>query len=70
MVQFNYHIAVANMYYSVPQEYIKQKVDVWVTAYTMGVFFKQARIVSHRRIFNRKGQYGYRPYAGGPPEVI
>ena len=56
-VQFNYHISVDNMYYSVPHEYIKRKADVRVTASTIEVFYKQARIASHRRLFGRKGQY-------------
>ena len=30
-VQFNYHIAVDKMYYSVPYRYIKNKVDVRIT---------------------------------------
>ena len=34
-VQFNYHIAVDKMYYSVPHQYIKDKVDVRVTELTM-----------------------------------
>ena len=36
-VQFNYHISVDSMYYSVPHEYIKRKVDVRVTDST--IFF-------------------------------
>lgn len=56
-VQFNYHISVESMYYSVPYEYIKRKVDVRITASTIEVFYKQARIASHRRLFGRKGQY-------------
>ncbi len=57
MVQFNCHIAVDNMYYSVPHEYIQRKVNVRVTASTIDVFYKQPRIASHRRLFGRKGQY-------------
>ena len=56
-VQFNYHISVDSVYYSVPHEYIKRKVDVRVTASTIEVFYKQARIASHRRLYGRKGQY-------------
>ena len=56
-VQFNYHISVDNMYYSVPHEYIKRKVDVRITDSTVEVFYKQARIASHRRLYGRKGQY-------------
>jgi transposase len=38
-VQFNYHISVDKMQYSVPYEYIKQKVDVRVTRGIIEVFF-------------------------------
>jgi hypothetical protein len=56
-VQFNYHVSVDGMYYSVPYEYIKRKVDVRATASTIEVFYKQTRIASHRRLYGRKGQY-------------
>ncbi len=38
-VQFNYHIAVDGMYYSVPFEYIKQKVSVKVTRSSIEVLW-------------------------------
>lgn len=56
-VQFNYHIAVNGMLYSVPYEYIKHKVDVRVTDTTIEIFYNHKRIASHRRLFGRKGQY-------------
>ncbi len=56
-VQFNYHIAVDGMYYSVPFEYIKQKVSVKVTRSSIEVFMGQARLCSHPRLYGRKGQY-------------
>ncbi len=56
-VQFNYHISVDNMHYSVPYEYLSRKVDVRLTASTVEVFFGQVRIASHRRLYGRKGQY-------------
>lgn len=56
-VQFNYHIAVDSMYYSVPFEYIKRKVDVRVTDTVVEIFYKNTRIASHRRLRGRKGQY-------------
>ena len=56
-VQFNYHISADGMYYSVPHEYIKRKVDVRITASTIEVFYKHSRIASHRRLYGRKGQY-------------
>lgn len=52
-VQFNYHIAVDKMYYSVPYQYIKEKTDVRITDTTIEIFIKHNRIASHRR----PGQY-------------
>lgn len=57
-VQFNYHIAVEKMHYSVPYEYIKRKVDVRITDKTIEVFYNHNRIASQRRLFGRPGQYG------------
>ena len=56
-VQFNYHISVEGMLYSVPYEYIKKKVDVRVTDTTIEIFFNHNRIASHRRLYGRQGQY-------------
>ena len=39
-VQFNYHIAVDKMYYSVPYQYIKNKVDVRITDTTVATVYK------------------------------
>ena len=56
-VQFNYHISVDGMLYSVPFEYIKKKVDVRVTDTTIEIFYNHNRIASHRRLKGRMGQY-------------
>ena len=56
-VQFNYHIAVDKMYYSVPFQYIKEKVDVRITESTVEIFIGSERIASHRRLYGRPGQY-------------
>ena len=56
-VQYNYHISVDKMQYSVPYEYIKQKVDVRLTKNTVEMFFNQNRIASHRRLYGYPGQY-------------
>lgn len=55
-VQFNYHISVDGMLYSVSYEYIK-KVDVKVTDTTIEIFYNHNRIASHRRLKGRHGQY-------------
>ncbi|MBT9144040.1 MAG: hypothetical protein DDT29_02454 [Dehalococcoidia bacterium] len=64
-VQFNYHITVEKMHYSVPYEYIKLKVDVRMTRNVIEVFFKNLRICSHPRLHGRPGQYStvILPYA-------
>lgn len=56
-VQYNYHIWVDKMQYSVPYEYIRQKVDVRITKNTVEVFFNQNRIASQRRLYGYPGQY-------------
>jgi transposase len=56
-VQINYHIAVDKMNYSVPYEYIHQKVDVRITRQVIEVFFNNQRICSHPRLYGYPGQY-------------
>ena len=56
-VQYNYHISVDKQSYSVPYEYIKQKVDVRLTKRTVEVFFEGNRIASHLRLHGRPNQY-------------
>jgi transposase len=56
-VQFNYHISIEKMHYSVPYEYIKQKVDLRITRNVVEVFFNGHRICSHPRLHGREGQY-------------
>jgi transposase len=55
-VQYDYHIPVEKMYYSVPYEYIKYEVDVRVTRAIIEVFFKNFRIASHMRLHGKEGQ--------------
>lgn len=56
-VQYNYHISVDKMYYSVPHEYIKKKVDVRITKHIVEVYYEHTRICSHTRLYGRPGQY-------------
>lgn len=44
-VQFNYHISVDRMLYSVPCGYIKRKVDVRITETTIEVFFNHNSLI-------------------------
>lgn len=45
-VQFNYHISIEKMHYSVPYEYIKHRVDVRMTRAAVEVFYQNHRICS------------------------
>ena len=56
-VQFNYHITVEGGNYSVPYEYIKQKVNVRLTKRVVEVFYAENRIASHPRLSGKPGQY-------------
>ena len=56
-VQYNYHISVDSQNYSVPYEYIKQKVDVRLTKNAVEVFLGGNRICSHPRLYGRPNQY-------------
>lgn len=56
-VQYNYHISVDRMLYSIPFEYIGRKVDVRITDKTIEVFYNHNRIASHCRLYGRPGQY-------------
>jgi len=56
-VQFNYHIAIDKMNYSIPYEYIRHKVDVRITRNVIEVFFNNHRICSHPKLYGRVGQY-------------
>lgn len=56
-VQYNYHVSVDNQNYSVPFEYIKQKVDIRITKNVIEVFFEGNRICSYPRLYGRSGQY-------------
>lgn len=56
-VQYNYHISIDKMNYSVPYEYIKRLVDVRITSRIIEVFYNSIRIASHARIFGNPGQY-------------
>jgi transposase len=60
-VAFNYHISVDKMFYSVPYEYIKHRVEVRVTSSMIEVFYQNNRICSHPRLSGRDGMYSTIP---------
>lgn len=56
-VQYNYHISVYKMFYSVPYIYLHKKVDVRITESVVEIFLNENRIASHKRLTGRAGQY-------------
>lgn len=60
-VQYDYHINVEKMYYSVPYEYIKHVVDIRITNRVIEVFYNHFRVASHRRLHGKKGQFSTIP---------
>lgn len=56
-VQLNYHIQVERMYYSVPYDYVREQVEVRLTTDLIEVYFKEARISSHKRLSGEMGQF-------------
>lgn len=56
-VQPNYHIQIERMYYSVPYEYIQSDVDIRLSKKLIEVYFKDARIASHKRLYGEVGQF-------------
>ena len=56
-VPSGYHVSVDSHHYSVPFEYIGQKVDIRLTRNTIEMFFEGNRICSHMREYNQPGQY-------------
>lgn len=78
-VQLNYHIQVERMYYSVPYEYARETLDIRLTTDLIEVYFKEARIASHKRLKGEIGQYStnldhmpdhHRSYVEHNPENI
>ena len=57
IVQFNYHIDVDKMHYSVPYEYIKCQVDIRITRNVIEVFYSNMRVCCHPRVYGHPGQY-------------
>ncbi|MDF2790853.1 MAG: transposase [Neobacillus sp.] len=60
-VPYDYHISVDKMYYSVPYEYMKHRVDVRVTRNVIEIYFNNFRIASHIRLYGKKGQLSTNP---------
>lgn len=56
-VAYNYHIMVDKRYYSVPYDYIHQKVDVRISSRMIEIFYQSNRIASHRRLEGAGNRY-------------
>jgi transposase len=54
-VQLNYHIEVDHHYYSVPYQYLHERLDIRLTATTIESFRKGVRVAAHVRSYNRNG---------------
>ena len=50
-VNIDYHIEIDKHYYSVPYQYVHQKVEARITPATVEIFLKGARIAAHARSF-------------------
>ncbi|MFK3958828.1 IS21 family transposase [Guptibacillus hwajinpoensis] len=57
VVQPDYHIKADSKFYSVPYDYIKCTVDVRITRTIIEVFYKNARIASHKRVTGKGDAY-------------
>ena len=69
-VQFNYHIAVDKMYYSVPYQYIKNKVDVRITETTIEIFMNHNHRLPQTPLWTSGAVlHSVRTYATRPPEI-
>lgn len=60
-VQYDYHIHLDKMYYSVPYDYIKHEVDIRMTKDIVEIFYNHFRIASHKRLYGESGQPSTNP---------
>lgn len=60
-VQYDYHIFLEKMFYSVPYDYIKHSVDIRITRNIVEIFYKHFRIASHKRLYGEIGQHASNP---------
>lgn len=49
------------MYYSVPYDYVRESVNIRLTTDLIEVYFKEARIASHKRLTSEIGQFSTNP---------
>lgn len=56
-VQYDYHVYVEKMYYSVPYSFIKKEVSIRISDTTVEIFFDNQRIATHKRLSGSAGQH-------------
>lgn len=73
----DYHVAIEKHYYSVPYRFIKESIDVRISASTIECFFKGNRIAIHQRRFkpghstiHEHMPRGHQAYAEWTPEQM
>jgi len=52
-VNIDYHVEIDAHYYSVPYQLVKEQVEVWLTATTVEILFKNRRVASHARSYEK-----------------
>jgi len=52
-VNIDYHVEVDSHYYSVPYQLRKEQVEAWITTTTVEILFKNRRVASHRRSYEK-----------------
>ncbi len=54
-VNIDYHIEIDRHYYSVPYQLVREQVDVRITSTTVEALFKNRRVASHKRSYQKGG---------------
>ena len=52
-VNIDYHVEVDKHFYSVPYQLVKKQVEVWLTTATVEILFKNRRVASHARSYEK-----------------
>ncbi len=52
-VNIDYHVEIDKHFYSVPYQLVKEQVEVWLTTATVEVLFKNRRVASHLRSYEK-----------------
>ena len=54
---YDYHVYVEKMYYSVPYSFIKKEVSIRISDTTVEIFFDNQRIATHKRLSGSAEQH-------------